>query len=355
VILAFAIPNFSYLFWRLSEGPLDFIVLALPFLLLASFPLKKIHRWQRQLIYFSLGLITYLTLMTIVRDLTYLLSGHLLAKNWVYVLTFTCMTLGTIHAWFGPHIRHVSIPIQNLHPDLVGLKIAQISDLHVGPTIRKKYVQKVVERTNAQAPDIIALTGDIADGPVKIYREDIQPLSRLKSSYGSFFVTGNHEYYWNGNEWLNVMNNLGLIVLMNRGKVISIKGARVLIGGVPDPVSKLNPEVEIIAETGKESDFKVLLSHRPGIARVAMNHGFHLQLSGHTHGGQFFPWTIVVKFVHEFHRGLSKLGDMWVYVNVGTGSWGPFLRIGSTTEITLLELEDAGGNDEYTKIEKTSS
>lgn len=178
---------------------------------------------------------------------------------------------------------------------------------------------------------------------MKTYREDIHPLSQLRARLGSFYVTGNHEYYWGGNEWLNVMNNLGMVVLMNRGKIIQHKNARILMGGIPDPVSKILPDLESIIKVGIESDFKILLSHRPGIARSAEPLGFDLQLSGHTHGGQFFPWTLVVKFVHEFHRGLSRLGKMWVYVNMGTGSWGPFLRVGSTTEITLLELEHDEG------------
>jgi predicted MPP superfamily phosphohydrolase len=343
VIFAFSLPDFSYLYWRLAGGPLEGLVLSTPFLLLATFPLKKLHRWQRKFIYLSLGVITYLTLMTMLRDLYALISAILVPAYWVYVSTLGFMVGGSLHAYFGPHIKHVRIPVRGLHPDLVGLKIAQISDLHVGPTIRKKYVNKVMEKTNALRPDLITLTGDIADGPVKTYREDIHPLSQLKAPLGSFYVTGNHEYYWGGNEWLNVMNNLGMVVLMNRGKILLHKNARILIGGIPDPVSRILPELENIVDVGRESDFKILLSHRPGIARKAGPLGFDLQLSGHTHGGQFFPWTLVVKFVHEFNRGLSRLGTMWIYVNMGTGSWGPFLRVGSTTEITLLELENEEG------------
>ncbi len=343
MIFAFSLPDFSYLYWRLAGGPLEGVVLSLPFLLVATFPLKLMHRWQRQLIYLSLGVITYLTLMTILRDLYYFFSSYLMPAYWVYILTLVFIVGGSIHAYFGPHVKRVRLPVRGLHPDLVGLKIAQISDLHVGPTIRKKYVNRVMEKTNALLPDIITLTGDIADGPVKTYREDIHPLSQLRARLGSFYVTGNHEYYWGGNEWLNVMNNLGMVVLMNRGKIIQHKNARILMGGIPDPVSKILPDLESIIKVGIESDFKILLSHRPGIARSAEPLGFDLQLSGHTHGGQFFPWTLVVKFVHEFHRGLSRLGKMWVYVNMGTGSWGPFLRVGSTTEITLLELEHDEG------------
>lgn len=323
---------------------MDAAFLSLPFLLLATFPLKKIHRFHRQGIYLSLGVITYLTLTTLIRDVVWIATDQLIDARWVVIATFVLMVYGFMHAYFGPHVKHVRLPIKNLHPDLENFKIVQLSDLHVGPTIRKKYVLKVLRKVNALTADMIALTGDIGDGPVKIYRDDIEPLSKLRAKYGSYFVTGNHEYYWNGNEWLNVMNNLGVIVLMNRGKVVNVNGARILIGGIPDPVSKILPEIAMIADTGKDADFKILLSHRPGVARVAQAAGFNLQLSGHTHGGQFFPWTLIVKFVHEFHRGLARVGDMWIYVNMGTGSWGPFLRVGSTTEITLLEL--IGSQDE---------
>ena len=344
VIFCFAIPDFIYLYWRLGNGPVDAFLLSIPFLLLASFPMKKIHRLQRHFIYLSLGVITYLTIMSIARDLIWLLSGELFPAYYVVASTFFFMAGGFLHAYFGPHIKHVRLPVESLHADLENFKIVQISDLHVGPTIRKKYVQKVVDKINALNPDIVALTGDIGDGPVKVYREDVEPFKKLRPKYGSFFVTGNHEYYWNGNEWLNAINNVGIIVLMNRGKIVNVNNAKVLMGGIPDPVSKILPEIEMIAEAGKEADFKILLSHRPGIARTAQSFGFDLQLSGHTHGGQFFPWTLVVKFVHEFNRGLARLGKMWIYVNMGTGSWGPFLRVGSTTEITLIELIRAEEN-----------
>lgn len=194
----------------------------------------------------------------------------------------------------------------------------------------------MVSKVNSLEADLIVLTGDIGDGPVKKFRKDISPLGFLKAKHGSFFVTGNHEYYWNANEWLGVMNNLGIINLINRGKVLVHQNKKILVAGVPDPVSRLLPDLMGMLET--ESDYKILLSHRPGIAGQASQAGYNLQLSGHTHGGQFFPWTLVVRFVHEMSKGLHRVNDMWLYVSPGTGSWGPLIRLGTTPEITLLTL-----------------
>jgi predicted MPP superfamily phosphohydrolase len=201
-------------------------------------------------------------------------------------------------------------------------------------------VENVVKKINQFTPDVIVLTGDIGDGNARQYREDTTPLKGLRSKSGTFFVPGNHEYYWNVNEWLTVMNNMGIINLVNRGKVVNYKSRKILIAGIPDPVSGLSPALGAVqeAEPSDNADFKILLSHRPGIAHEASRFGFHLQLSGHTHGGQFFPWTIVVKFVHKFSLGLHRVGDMWLYISAGTGSWGPLLRVGTTPEITLLTL-----------------
>jgi len=119
-----------------------------------------------------------------------------------------------------------------------------------------------------------------------------------------------------------------------------------LVAGIPDPVSRITPDLIGVqdSEPGEKADIKILLSHRPGIAKEASLNGFDIQLSGHTHGGQFFPWTIVVKFVHRMSQGLHKVNGMWLYINPGTGSWGPLLRLGTTPEITLLTLSKSAGH-----------
>lgn len=334
------LPVYFYLGLRIAEHWSHWILLAVIFLGIMSFPFKKFFRFQLHLIYAGMGLLTYLTVFTILRDLIWLFAGILYPVSYVIFLTAISLVIGFFNALTGPRVKRINVPIIDLHPSLIGFKIVQISDLHVGATIRKPYVEKVVRKVNGLDADIVVLTGDIGDGYVAHYRDDISPMRNMKSRYGSFFSPGNHEYYWNVNEWLTVMNNLGIINLVNRGKIIQHHEASVLIAGIPDPVSGLMPDLLGVqdSDSGEKAHYRILLSHRPGIAFEASKSGFNLQLSGHTHGGQFFPWTLVVKMVHKISQGLHRVGDMWIYVNPGTGSWGPLLRLGTTPEITLLSL-----------------
>lgn len=334
------LPFYIYLCMRLGNHWSHWIAIGCIFVAIMSFPFKKYFRYQLHFIYAAMALLTFLLVFTILRDLIWLTTGNLYSTNYVLLLTILSLIIGFVNASTGPRIKRVAVNVPDLPDDLNGFKIAQISDLHVGATIRRPYVEKVVRKVNALEADMVALTGDIGDGVVQHYRNDISPIAKIKSRHGSFYVPGNHEYYWNVNEWLSVMNNLGIINLVNRGKVLRHKNASILIGGVPDPVGQIAPDLLGIQDSnsGENADYKVLLSHRPGIAHEAFKHGFNLQLSGHTHGGQFFPWTIVVKFVHKFSKGLHRIEDMWIYVNPGTGSWGPLVRLGTTPEITLLTL-----------------
>lgn len=342
------IPVYLYVGLRLSSHWSHWAVLGIIFLGVISFPFRKLFKFQLHLSYTSMGVLSFLLLFTVLRDVIYLTTQKLFSPIYVLEFTFISLFIGFMNAILGPRVKRVMVPVANLPSELVGFKISQISDLHIGATIRFPYVTKVVQKVNKLEPDLIVLTGDIGDGKVSKYREDIAPLSKLKSRHGSFFTTGNHEYYWNANEWLSVMNNVGIINLINRGKVIEHGTKRVLIAGIPDPVSRLLPDLLGMqeSESANSADFKILLSHRPGIANEASLCGYHLQLSGHTHGGQFFPWTIVVKFVHKMSIGLHRVNNMWLYVNPGTGSWGPLIRLGTTPEITLLTLTQSKSDKE---------
>lgn len=336
----FLVPFYFYLSMRLATHWSHWLIIGSIFLTIMSFPFKKYFRYQLHLIYGGMGLLTFLFVFTLLRDVIYLLSGTLVSTNYVLLLTVLSLVIGVTNAVFGPRIKRVTIRVPELPDDLEGFRIAQVSDLHVGATIRRPYVERVVAKVNDLHAHLIALTGDIGDGVVAHFRKDIAPMAKLRSTYGTFFTPGNHEYYWNVNEWLSVMNNLGIINLVNRGKVIKHLSASVLIGGIPDPAGGIAPDLLGIQDSasGENASYRILLSHRPGIAQEAYKNGFNLQLSGHTHGGQFFPWTIVVRFVHKHSKGLHRVGDMWVYVNPGTGSWGPLIRLGTTPEITLLTL-----------------
>jgi predicted MPP superfamily phosphohydrolase len=263
---------------------------------------------------------------------------------------FSILALATILAGFGlievlrgPRVKNVAVKIANLHPALQGLKIAQLSDLHVGPTIRKNYVAEMVRRTNAVAPDLIVLTGDIADAHVASIVEHLEPLRELRARYGVFYVTGNHEYYWNAPDLIAKVQELGLQPLLNENKIIRIGDARVLVGGITDPMGHYlkppqTPDLKKAAQSGETAQLKIVLAHRPDVSDEAEALGFDLQFSGHTHAGQFFPFSLLIGLAHKYNRGLYRHGRMWVYVNPGTGYWGPADRLGVASEITLVTI-----------------
>lgn len=335
-IVALLVPLYFYLGWSLGSVYGWFILTAL-FALVFSFPFIRTTPSLTQITFLSMGFLSYLIVFAVLKDLLRL-TGVEFNPSWTYLGALMAVLLGTFIAHRGPKLVKLKLAVKNLPPALEGFRIIQISDLHVGPTIGKRYVETIVNTVNGLSADMIALTGDIGDGPVEKYREDIAPFGRLKSKYGVFYVPGNHEYYWNANEWINVMNNLKAIVLLNRGKKFQVQDAEVLVAGVSDPVGFPKPDPYIGIQVGENSHFKILLSHRPGIAQEAAKLGYDLQLSGHTHGGQFFPWTIAVRFAHKYVLGHYLVDNMWLNVNSGTGSWGPFLRLGTTSEISQIEL-----------------
>jgi uncharacterized protein len=259
----------------------------------------------------------------------------------VLALSIISLLIGAAVAFLGPWVRSVDIPIRDLSPALAGLRIVQISDLHVGPTIGAGYVNRVVDLANDLRPDIVALTGDVVDGTIAELASAVACLARLKGRV--YFVPGNHEYYWNAAAWCQHFATLGTTVLNNSQTAFHHGGAKVHVGGIADSAAghfdKDNPPDIDAARPGSDgAAFKLLLAHRPETASKAAAAGFHLQLSGHTHGGQFFPWTWVIRFFHRHYLGLSKVGDTWIYVSPGTGTWGPPVRLGTKPEITLLRL-----------------
>lgn len=337
LFLVFLGGSYGYLGWLLADSTLSWGLLASPFLLILTFPFKRWGEWHIHLIYLSMGVLSYLFVFATLVALFNLFSPYVLGTVWVYGPSILALLWGSLNAR-KPGIKKVIIPFETLPPGLENFSIVQISDLHVGSTIGKKYVEDVVAKTNELKPDLIVLTGDIGDGPPEKHWEDMKPMGNLKSRHGVFYVPGNHESYWNLNGWMTIMNNLKFVILVNRGKIFNHLGVSFYVGGVSDPAS-LTPDPASVYEGGKDNDFKLLLSHRPGIAGLASKLGFNLTLAGHTHGGQFFPWTYVVKFVHQFSKGLHRVNEMWIYVSQGTGSWGPLIRLGSDPEITHIILK----------------
>lgn len=243
-------------------------------------------------------------------------------------------------------IRPVKVPIAGLPAKLEGFRILQISDVHVGPTIGRDYFEAIVDAINAEAPDLVVITGDLVDGSVPFLEEAVSPITRLRARHGVAFCTGNHEYYSGVEPWVEHLRQSGLRVLLNEHTVIEHEGRRLLLGGCTDEFGRVagaahRQDIAACNDPSADVDVRILLSHRPGTIFEAAKQGFDLQLSGHTHGGQFVPWNLVVKLVHPFSAGLDRFGDTWIYVNRGTGYFGPPVRLAVPSEITRLELTAA--------------
>jgi uncharacterized protein len=256
--------------------------------------------------------------------------------------------IGFHEARHRAEIRKITIPLANLPAAFDGFRIAQFSDLHIGPTIKRSYVERVVRQVNELGADCVVFTGDLVDGSVGWLREDAAPLADVSAPSGKFFVTGNHEYYSGAEAWIEEAERLGFQVLLNRHEIFTRGDTRIALAGVTDySGGQFVPHhVSRPAETAAAIPpgiVKILLAHQPVTAHAASRAGFDLQLSGHTHGGQFFPWNYVAYLNQPFIKGLHKMGNMWVYVNSGIGYWGPPLRLGAPPEITHITLVRTAG------------
>ena len=265
----------------------------------------------------------------------------------VLVVAILMFAHGFYQARRRPRIAEMDIPLPNLPEALVGFRIAQISDIHVGPTIKASFVRKIVETVQSTEPDLIAFTGDLADGSVARLASHVQPLAGLRATHGSYFVTGNHEYYSGVDDWLTVIQDLGFRTLINEHVLIERGNGRILLVGVTDDgagemaAGHVSDPARAVSGA-PDAHLRILLAHQPKTAVGADGLGIDLQLSGHTHGGQFIPWQLLVKLQQPYLAGIYRRGLCWIYVNRGAGYWGPPLRVGAPAEIALLRLTRAG-------------
>ncbi|HEY4242522.1 MAG TPA: metallophosphoesterase [Kofleriaceae bacterium] len=255
----------------------------------------------------------------------------------------TAVGVGVAEARGEHEVVDVEVVLPRLPKALDGFTIVQLTDLHTGMTIDRAFVQRVVDRANALAPDLIALTGDLVDGPVAEIADDVAPLAQLRAKHGVFAVTGNHEYYAGADAWIAAITKLGARYLRNER--VTIAGGFEL-AGVDDYSAAGHPghgEDLAKATAGRDPALPlVLLAHQPRQVRRAKDHGVDLQLSGHTHGGQIWPWHFIVRAQQGgLLAGRYQIEGTQLYVSRGCGYWGPPVRVLAPLEITRVILRAA--------------
>ncbi|MFO0682505.1 MAG: metallophosphoesterase [Sandaracinus sp.] len=260
------------------------------------------------------------------------------------LLALGLVGMGARRGLGDPIVREVEVPIAGLDPALDGFRIVQLSDVHVGPVIRRAFVERLVAKVGSLAPDLVAITGDLVDGSVAELASEVAPLAELRAPAGVFFVTGNHEYFSGADAWSAHVETLGMTTLRNRHVEIAHAGARFVLAGVDDAhAPRFGGHTDMKAAlAGRPPALPVvLLAHQPRSVREAAELGVALQISGHTHGGQMQPFGALVRVEQPFLRGLHRVGETAVWVSEGTGTWGPPLRIGTHSEISVITLRAA--------------
>ena len=248
---------------------------------------------------------------------------------------------GMASALGAPRLEQVTVSLGRLPAGLDGLRIAVVSDLHLGPLLGRSHTERVVTMINEQRPDLVAIVGDVVDGTVAELGEAVAPLRDLVSRHGSFFVTGNHEYYSGAAPWVREFARIGVNPLLNQRTEIRSGDAVLDLAGVNDVTGDSEgqgPDYRRALGGRDQTRPVVLLAHQPVQVHQAAANGVDLQLSGHTHGGQMFPFHGIVVLAQPVVSGLHRFGDTQLYLTRGTGFWGPPVRVGAPPEITMVHL-----------------
>ncbi|MEU1790685.1 metallophosphoesterase [Streptomyces sparsogenes] len=244
---------------------------------------------------------------------------------------------GTYTVMRGPRLKRVTVPLAKLPRRAHGFRIAVVSDIHLGPILGRAHTRRVVETINRTSPDLIAVVGDLVDGSVEDLGPAAEPLRALRARHGSYFVTGNHEYYSGAREWVDHVRELGLRPLENERAELGGFD----LAGVNDVAGEdegQGPDFEAALGDRDPARACVLLAHQPVVIHDAVDHGVDLQLSGHTHGGQMWPGNYVAELANPTAAGLDRYGDTQLYVTRGAGAWGPPVRVGAPPDVTVVEL-----------------
>ncbi|RKH43131.1 metallophosphoesterase [Corallococcus sp. AB050B] len=252
-------------------------------------------------------------------------------------------SFGTWRAFHPPDVRDIPVRLPGLPKALEGFTLVQLTDIHIGGVLQRRFVDELVARANALKPDLIAVTGDLVDGTVPELGRYVAGFGALKARHGAYFVTGNHDYYSGVEAWTEFVRGLGLTVLRNRAVTIGDAGASFDLLGVDDwsasRFGEAGYDLDAAMKGLRPDRASVLLAHQPSNFEVVAQRGVGLQISGHTHGGQMFPGNVLGQLIWgEQNAGLSKLGDSHLYVSRGCGFVGPPMRVAAPPEIARIIL-----------------
>ncbi|MEU3063219.1 metallophosphoesterase [Streptomyces subrutilus] len=237
----------------------------------------------------------------------------------------------------GPSVKRVRVPLAKLPRAAHGFRIAVVSDVHLGPILGRGHTRRIVDAVNRTQPDLIAVVGDLVDGSVHDLGPAAEPLRELNARHGAYFVTGNHEYFSGARQWVDHVRELGLTPLENARRALP----HFDLAGVNDVAGEAEgegPDFQAALGDRDRDRAAVLLAHQPVVIHDAVRHGVDLQLSGHTHGGQLWPGNYLAELANPTVAGLERYGDTQLYVSRGAGAWGPPVRVGAPSDITVVEL-----------------
>ncbi|MEV7175075.1 metallophosphoesterase [Kitasatospora sp. NPDC093679] len=237
----------------------------------------------------------------------------------------------------GPRLKHVTVPLAKLPRQAHGYRIAVVSDIHLGPILGRAHTQRIVDTINGVQPDLITIVGDLVDGTVADLGPAAEPLARLRARDGAYFVTGNHEYFSGAAPWVEFVRELGVHPLENARTEL----AHFDLAGVNDIAGTAEgqgPDYDRALGDRDTRRAAVLMAHQPVAVHEAVRRGVDLQLSGHTHGGQLWPGNHLAALANPTVAGLERYGDTQLYVTRGAGAWGPPVRVGAPSDITVVTL-----------------
>ncbi|MCV7301803.1 metallophosphoesterase [Mycobacterium barrassiae] len=262
----------------------------------------------------------------------------------VLAVALALLAWGFFEAMRVPRIRTVDVEMPRLGAGLDGLRVAIITDTHYGPIDRARWSAAVVKRVNELDADLVCHVGDLADGTVDMREEQVSPLASVRAAEARVYVTGNHEYFTEAQAWLDYMESVGWTALHNRHVIVERGGDRIIVAGVDDATAEASrqghrADLDAALEGADRTLPVLLLAHQPKQVVDAVRAGVDLQISGHTHGGQIWPFNFLVRLDQPVVAGLSRHGEVTqLYTSRGTGFWGPPFRVFAPSEITLMTL-----------------